>query len=122
MALQKKRMTVEEAGRLGGEKRARLYSKQELKDQAKQAARTIEARDPGFHARIGKKGGERRAEEYSDEELSEQAKRAARTVEERHPGFHSEIGKKGGEARVQQRQEEAKGQEEDENQDRGQEL
>jgi len=105
----KEPMSVQEAGHLGGEARAEKYSHEELSEQAKRAADTVEKEHPGFHSEIGKKGGEKgghaRAEKYSHDELSEQAKRAAQTVEKEHPGFHAEIGKKGGEARGNQRQE-----------------
>lgn len=50
--------TVQEAGRKGGEARAEKYSKEELSEQAKRAAQTVEREYPGFHSEIGKKGGQ----------------------------------------------------------------
>ncbi len=51
------KMSREEAGRKGGLIRAQKYSGEELSQQAKKAAQTIEKAQPGFHARIGKEGG-----------------------------------------------------------------
>ncbi len=48
-------MTVQEAGRKGGEARAEKYSPEELSQQAKKASDTIEKKQPGFHAEIGQK-------------------------------------------------------------------
>lgn len=50
-------MTVREAGRRGGEARAEKYSAEELSEQARRGAQTIEKKQPGFHAQIGQKGG-----------------------------------------------------------------
>jgi hypothetical protein len=54
------KMSLEEAGRKGGEARAQKYSKAQLSEQAKRGAKTIERSRPGFHSRIGQKGGEAR--------------------------------------------------------------
>lgn len=54
------KMSLEEAGRKGGEARAEKYSEEELSEQAKRAAETVERERPGFHSEIGKKGGEAR--------------------------------------------------------------
>jgi general stress protein YciG len=51
-------MTVQEAGRKGGEARAEKYSPEELSEQARRGAETIEKKQPGFHAEIGQKGGQ----------------------------------------------------------------
>ncbi|WP_078061496.1 hypothetical protein [Legionella saoudiensis] len=51
-------MTVQEAGRKGGEARAEKYSPEELSEQAKRGAETIEKKQPGFHSEIGQKGGQ----------------------------------------------------------------
>ena len=99
------KITKEEAGYKGAEARIEKYSKEELSEQAKKSANTIEQKHPGFHSEIGQIGGQVRAAEYTPEELSNQAKKSAKTVEERHPGFHSEIGKKGVESRAEQRTE-----------------
>ena len=57
---ERKKMTIEEAGRKGGETRAHMYSKDELSEQAKKAAQTVEKKYPGFHSEIGSKGGQAR--------------------------------------------------------------
>jgi general stress protein YciG len=54
------KMSLADAGRKGGQVRAKKYSKEELSKQAKKGARTIEKQRPGFHSQIGKKGGEAR--------------------------------------------------------------
>lgn len=98
-------MTRKEIGSKGGKARANEYSKQDLSQQAKQGAKTVEERRPGFHSEIGQRGGQARAEKYSHEELSEQAQKGAETIEKLHPGFHSEIGSKGGKSRSSQKTE-----------------
>jgi hypothetical protein len=76
---EKSKMTVEEAGRLGGEKVSR-------------------ERGPAFYSAIGKKGGEARKEQGTNyRELGR--KGGEKVKEEKGPQFFSEIGRKGGEAR-----------------------
>lgn len=53
------KMSVEEAGRKGGEARAEKYSKEELSEQARRGAETIEQKRPGFHSEIGQQGGQK---------------------------------------------------------------
>lgn len=69
------KLTKEEAGSKGGEARVQKHSKEELSEQAKKAAQTVEQERPGFHAEIGKKGGQARgaqiSEEAEDEEYGE---------------------------------------------------
>lgn len=48
------KMTVSEAGRLGGKTRARKYTPEQLSEQARRGAMTIEKRRPGFHAEIAR--------------------------------------------------------------------
>lgn len=57
------KMSRAEAGRKGGEARVRKYSKEELSQQAKQGAQTIENKIPGFHAKIGQIGGQARGKQ-----------------------------------------------------------
>lgn len=92
-------MTRQEIGRKGGQARAAAYSSEELSQQSRKGAETIEKHHPGFHARIGAKGGKVRANKYSPEQLSEQAQKSAATIEKIHPGFHAQIGSKGGKSR-----------------------
>lgn len=61
------KMTVEEAGSKGGKTRAEKYSKEELSEQAKRAAETVEREHPGFHSEIGRKGGKARGGSSTDE-------------------------------------------------------
>ena len=62
---ERKNMTVKEAGKKGGEARAKKYSKQEISEQATRAAQTVEQKQPGFHANIGQKGGMARAKKHN---------------------------------------------------------
>jgi hypothetical protein len=51
------KMTVQQAGSEGGKARADKYSHEELSEQARRSAETVEREQPGFHAKIGQKGG-----------------------------------------------------------------
>jgi general stress protein YciG len=50
-------ISLKEAGRKGGSARAEKYSKEQLSEQAKRGAQTVERTRPGFHSEIGRKGG-----------------------------------------------------------------
>lgn len=65
------KMSLEEAGRKGGQARAEKYSKEELSEQAKRAAETVEKERPGFHAQIGREGGKARGGSSSGGESQE---------------------------------------------------
>lgn len=78
------KMTVEEAGRRGGE-------------------RTAETHGHEFYEEIGKKGGEARKEELGHEGYVELGHKGGEAVKEKYgPEFYEEIGKKGGEVRGKQ--------------------
>lgn len=62
------KLTKEEAGRKGAEARVQKHSKEELSEQAKKAAQTVEREHPGFHSEIGKKGGQVRGTQKKREE------------------------------------------------------
>jgi len=62
-----------EIGRKGGQARSAEHTPEELSQQVKQGAQTVEEKHPGFHSEIGRKSGQNRADKYSHEELSIQA-------------------------------------------------
>jgi general stress protein YciG len=77
-SLEKGSMTVEEAGRKGGE-------------------RTSETHNREFYSEIGRKGGTKVAEEKGPEFYSKIGKKGGdKVAEERGPEFYSKIGHKGG--------------------------
>jgi general stress protein YciG len=95
MAEQKKGggMTVQEAGRLGGEKGGKIVRDRYGHD---------------FYEEIGKKGGQTVARERGHAFYEEIGRKGGETVaREKGPGFYSEIGHKGGQ-RVRELIEEGK--------------
>lgn len=91
------KMTVEEAGRIGGEKvkaqrGAGFYSEIGKKGGIARKAQGADYRE------LGRKGGEARKQQGAD--YRELGRKGGETVKLRHgPEFYSQIGKKGGEAR-----------------------
>lgn len=78
----KSTMTVQEAGRLGGEKGGRIVSERYGHD---------------FYEEIGRKGGQTVARERGHAFYEEIGRKGGETVaRERGPSFYSEIGHKGG--------------------------
>jgi general stress protein YciG len=64
------KMTKEEAGHKGGIARTEKYSKEELSEQAKKSADTIEQKHPGFHSEIGQKGGKSHGHKQMYDDIS----------------------------------------------------
>lgn len=92
------KMTVEEAGRMGGEKvkaqrGSEFYSEIGKKGGVARKSQGADYKD------LGKRGGEARKEQGAD--YRELGRKGGETVKERHgPEFYSRIGKKGGKARA----------------------
>ena len=92
------KMTVEEAGRMGGQKvkaqrGSEFYSEIGKKGGVARKSQGADYKD------LGKRGGEARKEQGAD--YRELGRKGGETVKERHgPEFYSRIGKKGGKARA----------------------
>ncbi len=92
------KMTVEEAGRKGGQKVKAQRGSEFFSEIGKKGgvARKQQGAD---YKELGRRGGEARKQQGAD--YRELGRKGGETVKERHgPEFYSQIGKKGGEARA----------------------
>jgi|GEM_PF-595415 len=96
---EKRHLSVQEAGRKGGNAVKRMYGEEHYARIGRIGGSIIAARGPEYFSRIGKMGGEAVRDKYGPDFFSDIGKKGGEMVKSKNgPEYFSRIGKMGGEA------------------------